>query len=526
MSRQLVKKDTTLISRANNYLAHLNTLLLEPIDQLLIPFLREDKYGYCTQDKEIKLECKYDTANLFIEQTAIVNENGSWKLIDRHAKELLSYDDHIIHEFRNGVAIIERQINIEEYFYGISDPKRGVVSDGWRGASFLIHGLIKVMDSQEMWGIIDTDGFQVAEPQYSKISSSFHCDRAVVIKDGMVGFINPTGVEMIPASYEDSGNFSEGFAAVKENGKWGLIDTSGNPTTEFLYNSIDEMSNGFCRVTISEFDDNSIVEPSEYFKYGIINKKGETVIPAIYDHIGKLFGELVWAKKETTIKLSHYSYDVIQLKWGCIDFSENVVIPFIYDGLGLYGSAHFNEGFISLEKAGRYGFVDVTGNEIVPFIYDSAGNFANGLACVEKEGKFGFIDKIGNTAIPFIYDGYGEFHDNGLAWIERDGKKGVIDVSGREIIPFIFEPQGILEMPRRFYVFRDGFLSPVIRNKMTGVVNMFGFEIVPCEFRNIKIWPEIKLAEVFPFKGKPYFINLVNGTRYKDHDVNVHPGLE
>ena len=41
--------------------------------------------------------------------------------------------------------------------------------------------------------------------------------------------------KVISAVYEDASVFSEGFAAVKKNGKWGYIDEAGKSLTEFKY---------------------------------------------------------------------------------------------------------------------------------------------------------------------------------------------------------------------------------------------------------------------------------------------------
>ena len=42
-------------------------------------------------------------------------------------------------------------------------------------------------------------------------------------KNGKYGFIDQSGNFVIPSIYDDASNFSEGFAAVKQKGKWGYI---------------------------------------------------------------------------------------------------------------------------------------------------------------------------------------------------------------------------------------------------------------------------------------------------------------
>ncbi|MBO7522558.1 MAG: WG repeat-containing protein, partial [Bacteroidales bacterium] len=46
--------------------------------------------------------------------------------------------------------------------------------------------------------------------------------------DGLCGFIDNTGKEVVPCQYEDAYDFSEGLAAVKnKNDLWGFIDETG-----------------------------------------------------------------------------------------------------------------------------------------------------------------------------------------------------------------------------------------------------------------------------------------------------------
>ena len=52
---------------------------------------------------------------------------------------------------------------------------------------------------------------------------------AAVKLNGKYGFIDKTGREVIPCKYDYTFKFSEGFAAVELNGKYGFIDKKGKP---------------------------------------------------------------------------------------------------------------------------------------------------------------------------------------------------------------------------------------------------------------------------------------------------------
>ena len=62
-------------------------------------------------------------------------------------------------------------------------------------------------------------------------------------------------------------------------------------------------------------------------------------------------------------------------KWGFIDESGKVVIPFIFKGIG-----EFSEGLVSVMRGvSEWGFIDKTGKVFIQFIYDEAVDFSEGL---------------------------------------------------------------------------------------------------------------------------------------------------
>ncbi|MBO4961934.1 MAG: WG repeat-containing protein [Flavobacteriales bacterium] len=188
----------------------------------------------------------------------------------------------------------------------------------------------------------------------------------------------------------------------------------------------------------------------KYDKWGFIDMTGNIVVPFKYDDAGHFFKGLALVKKDG--------------KWGYVDKTGKEVIPCIYD----YAS-DFSEGLASVEKDGKWGYVDKTGKEIAPCIYDYASGFSEGLASVEKDGKWGFIDKTGKEIVPCIYDDAGWF-SKGLARVKKDGKWGFIDKTGKEIVPCIYDDAGW---------FSEG-LARVKKDGNWGFIGKTGKEVSPC----------------------------------------------
>ena len=89
---------------------------------------------------------------------------------------------------------------------------RAVASDAEPDAS----GMVTLV------GVIDAKGDYVVKPHYNVVKQ-FSEGFAAVGLDGKWGYINADGKVVVPLQYEDAQGFSEGLAAVREKGLWGFI---------------------------------------------------------------------------------------------------------------------------------------------------------------------------------------------------------------------------------------------------------------------------------------------------------------
>lgn len=78
-------------------------------------------------------------------------------------------------------------------------------------------------------------------------------------------------------------------------------------------------------------------------------------------------------------------------KWGMIDARGNLVIPDIYDSI-----CNASEGLVGTEREGRFGFLDFNGRVAIPFAFATVEEFHNGEASVQTEdGRWRTIDHAG-----------------------------------------------------------------------------------------------------------------------------------
>ncbi len=114
-------------------------------------------------------------------------------------------------------------------------------------------------------------------------------------------------------------------------------------------------------------------------KCGLVNAKGELIVPFEYDSIGGF------------VINSNFIYSYKNSKTGLLDCLGNVVIePIAEDTICFY------EGLAAFCINNKYGYIDSSGNIVIPVIYDKASKFINGIAevkigdetfCINRKGE-------------------------------------------------------------------------------------------------------------------------------------------
>ena len=108
-----------------------------------------------------------------------------------------------------------------------------------------------------------------AGAKLKKSESVIFCVRV----DGVSYFADENGVMLFGRQFDGAeGGFSEGFASVESNDKWGFINTKGKMVIPCIYDAAWPFSKGFACVVSNG-------------KLGVINQSGEFVIPPIADWI-------------------------------------------------------------------------------------------------------------------------------------------------------------------------------------------------------------------------------------------------
>lgn len=167
-------------------------------------------------------------------------------------------------------------------------------------------------------------------------------------------------------------------------------------------------------------------------QFGLINDKKQIVLPIEYDTIMK------------PRCIDNYFYIGKDKLFGVVTEKGNLNIPIIY-GLIARESKKYNEGedycFI-VQRNKKFGSVDFYNNTIIPFEYDGITNWVEygpHAHYVKKGNLFGLVDyNTGKTIIPVIYNGLSVYSDT---WVKVKKKEmyGVLSIQNKVIIPIKYD---------------------------------------------------------------------------------------
>lgn len=343
-------------------------------------------------------------------------------------------------------------------------------------------------------------------------------------KDGLFGFIDSLGNEVIKPQYLFTSEFSEGLALV-------VVDTAYQNNLLDYSNCSNYLDSLEVRLeTPLYYSDTSIV-----FKYGFINSLNKIVIDTTLTISQYYTKEVSEGLKDKTINLNNLIFhsdraliqDTASLKYGFMNKEGRVVIKPQYWAAHSFseGLSAVNLGATKLEK-NKWGYIDLNDSIIIAPKYTDAYNFKEGLAIVylagssdlDKKGGFKMsfnflvINKDGNIQgtplnsmiyYPHNYsDGYSVvehrfFHQNlGYRFMNKNGDfttdfdlidvtrfgDGYAGVKTEEGWVFIDKQMNIKSgIYEDVSPFNNGF-ARVKKEKMWGYIDTTFQEVIPCKF--------------------------------------------
>lgn len=395
----------------------------------------------------------YSSVNYFNPNYKILKTpGGKYGLYNSRLKKLFEMDNADCRLAGNNLGIVAFKKND---LWGLLDTTGKVILEPqYNDISFYQNGLLSVKNRNNLFGYVDARGVAVIPPQftraqdfYSSYAGVTYNGEPMLIKKNIPGAI--TGVTFIKLKQpvDKVYAYSENRMAVKVGDKFGYIDSTGKLVIKPLYVSADEFKNGTARVSLGN-------GPL------YINLKGEQLAKPKY---GKL----------NPAGPKHFSFtDSATSLVGLLDASGKELCPAKWKGISWLQDS---DGLFKARDAvtGKSGIVNAQMEVIIPFEYDGLWSYERGLIIAEKDQdtktRWGLIDEKNNIVVPIEYSRIYPMEDNIL--LERMGQTyKALDLTNGKLwetnIPYYMRMNG---KSRHYKIAEDQFKKLNLYNSRLGI---------------------------------------------------------
>jgi hypothetical protein len=236
------------------------------------------------------------------------------------------------------------------------------------------------------------------------------------------GALNHLGQVLIELRFQKLGDFKNEFAYYVEDGKYGFISKSG-----YVYKADLEW--------ISDFNEQQIAIIKQNGAFGLINSSGEIILKPQFDLVLKAPNNYFIVVKNNLYGFYHAS--------GCFaaimayDFIKEKPVEFYTNGV-----------VFKLLRKNEQAIADANGKTHVDFgTYEEVHFAHSGLIRAKRKNKYGYLDRKLSVAIPFKFQEAGDFSDS-LAVVKSKEKYSLINTSGKEIFT---SESAIVKLSRHYY---------------------------------------------------------------------------
>lgn len=338
------------------------------------------------------------------------------------------------------------------------------------------HGLARLYLDNKI-GIIRSDGVIIVPPiNCSNITCDFyyHHDGIEELRDEVLiysiwrqneeryGFYSLNGDIISEACWEDTSSFKNGFAVVKQQNKWNMINNKGDLIFPIWWDEFYiEKNNSTTFLTDTQgvqIDENGNI-------YAEYQKKEDNIWYLVSLDGHKLISPM---KCNALIKTKNGYYYNDGTKWGLMGFNEKILFPPQWEQIFFFQSDLF-----IMQVGGKKGLLDSTGQIVLDCLYDDFELINKDKWLAEDLSSFyifnssgACIKKILKEEFPILY----REDDNYLYYASKDGYWGFMDANGK-ILSHVNEND---VLPQDFSEFNDGWIEVELLDNQIGFMSVEG----------------------------------------------------
>lgn len=350
---------------------------IRPLSSRYFAVIQDSLEIVVNEKNEVVVSDKFDFIAMLNEDFFAFRKGKKWGLYRRNQGILFEPKYHRIVPLNVGRGYFKIMVRAAtKEFWGICDLNGNVLIEPKYDETDVLGDDKLVYKVDKLWGMVDNSGKEILKKEwlsYGKLSryytvwqhenqslhlflnlvdSFFVCDNTItqhevlwrdvtklkVKTDFKVGLIDSVGNWIVPVSFQEIAVYSDSIYKVKDGG-WGLFHIRDSIILKPEFSDVGSFeTDGFARVYLGDY-------------LGLINRKYEVVIPAVYQRL-KLINETLKAYDRGTVTIfkrnAAYKFDLD-------DMFENVgIIKIGGNGGNFNGGSRGNASWIDPYKFGDY----------------------------------------------------------------------------------------------------------------------------------------------------------------------------
>ena len=256
------------------------------------------------------------------------------------------------------------------------------------------------------YGIADALGTEILAPELQETHPYSEDGLALIYKEGKYLYVDEDGqTRLVPDdNYTELHMMSAGRTVAALDGKYGYLNDSLEPVTEFGWDQLTLVQNG---VGAGQKDG----------KWALLNEDGESRTDYIFDDvITDSFGFCF--KQERAFVKQNGQYYLINKK-------GKEVGELKFDDARCFSDA----GYAAVCKDGLWGYINEKGELVIDYQYENAQSFSNGFAAVCENGLWGYIDEYGVLTVNPQFEQVSAITEKGTAAVLSKNKWKLIQLN-------------------------------------------------------------------------------------------------
>lgn len=274
---------------------------------------------------------------------------------------------------------------------------------------------VNQVDADDHQVLFSTETSSEISKFYDSIDTSFESFQIFIVSNAnLYGVLDLQGEQLIDCVYERIVPINSKKYWCLLDGYWLLLDKQSKVLTKVNFDDLVYALDDLCYARLGN-------------SCGLINDKGEEVVPVIFDNILPFSNDLT----AVFVNGSYIFYN---------KFGERKAFPNI-ERIGVdnnSGNWLVNDGIINVRVNGNFCYLntdgDIIGNYFAPILF----NFSDGYVSIGDENTRAVMDTKGNVYFKNQFDYIIEIQ-NGLFSVIKDDSYGVINIEGKIIVPIKYD---------------------------------------------------------------------------------------